>query len=153
MLMSFYPYLLYYKALLNFCIYLYVELFEFKQQLFVTLYACSLIDKMYHLENYFMLCLSTWKLFSLNCLKRYLMIFTFLHSNLYFAVLRLFVDILFVLQVVGRATRLIIPRRCIASARHCVRQSTLCAGHSHFVPVFSIWYTIEIWKAAGHCDW
>ena len=54
--MSFYPYLLYYKALLNFCIYLYVELFEFKQQLFVTLYACSLIDKMYYSENYFMLC-------------------------------------------------------------------------------------------------
>ena len=39
-----------------------------------------------------------------------------------------------------------------ASAGHCVRQSALRAGHWQFVPVFCIWYTIEIWKPAGHCD-
>ena len=33
-----------------------------------------------------------------------------------------------------------------------VRQSTLRAGHSRFVPVIHIWYTIKIWKPVGHCD-
>jgi len=39
-----------------------------------------------------------------------------------------------------------------ASAGYCVRQWTLRAGHSQFVPVIRIWYTIEIWKPVGHCD-
>ena len=39
-----------------------------------------------------------------------------------------------------------------ASAGHRVRQSIFRAGHSQFVPVIRIWYTIEIWKPAGHCD-
>ena len=39
-----------------------------------------------------------------------------------------------------------------ASTGHRVRQSPLCASHSQFVLVFCIWYTIEIWKPAGHCD-
>ena len=39
-----------------------------------------------------------------------------------------------------------------ASVEHRVRQSALRAGHSKFVPVFCIRYTIEIQKAAGHCD-
>ena len=38
------------------------------------------------------------------------------------------------------------------SAGHHVRQLALRAGHSQFVPVFCIWYTIEIWKPAGLCD-
>ena len=39
-----------------------------------------------------------------------------------------------------------------ASAGHRVRQSALRASHTQFVPVFCIWYTIEIWKTAVHCD-
>ena len=39
------------------------------------------------------------------------------------------------------------------SAGHSVQQSALHARHSQFVSVFCIWYTIEIWKPAGHCDW
>ena len=39
-----------------------------------------------------------------------------------------------------------------ASAGQRVQQSALRAGHSQFVPVFSIWYTIEFWKPDGHCD-
>ena len=39
-----------------------------------------------------------------------------------------------------------------AIAGHCVRQSALRAGRSRFVSVFCIWYTIEIWKPASHCD-
>ena len=39
-----------------------------------------------------------------------------------------------------------------ASAGHCVWQSALRAGQLQFVTVFCIWYTIEIWNPAGHCD-
>ena len=30
--------------------------------------------------------------------------------------------------------------------------SDIVSGSRNFVPVFCIWYTIEIWKPAGHCD-
>ena len=38
------------------------------------------------------------------------------------------------------------------SAGHCVRQSTLRAGHSRLLQVICVWYTIEIWKPVCHCD-
>ena len=39
-----------------------------------------------------------------------------------------------------------------ASAGHRVRQSALRVSHSQFLPLSCIWYAIEFWKPAGHCD-
>ena len=64
----------------------------------------------------------------------------------------------FAISLTQRGNKLNFVRLCsawnkyFASGGHHVQQSALRTSHSQFVPVFCIWYTIEIWKPAVHCD-